>query len=1550
MRMKRLSCFFKSFSGRFAIYKAPTKRPYRFVLSIVACMVIQPVWAQVTFDFSGVSAVPATPSGTGYTKTGIGTYYRSTSGSTMTFDTGSANCDGFNVSAGTGSSLFIFKADMDIATITVRGNGTGSNRTFSAFAINTSANLNGSYASAAYTATGGIGTGGAANCGAIVVTPAAIVSAGTYMRLTFSGNINVTSIVLTPAVYPVPTIQASNVSFTNVGRYGLTVNWVNGNGSNRAVFVKQGTGTTTGPADNEMYTASADWNNGNPAGTQLGTSGYYCVYKGSGNSVTLTNLNPSATYTVQVFEYNGPDNQSSFLTSTAANNPNTQTTQALAEPTITTQAISNIRSTKATGGGTVTDDGGLPITEKGLVWNTVGSPSLGSNTGKLIINDDLLSFSGLMNGLSPDTRYYVRAYAINSTGTSYGNEVEFTTAIPAPILLVSKDTLDFGENYYNAEPAVMSYTLSSAGLNLSPAAGTITVNASGGFLVSTDPNSGFAPSVTLSYTNGKVEDVPVYVQLPTGRYGAFSGEITYTGGGVAADDADKIKLLGRVVQSELSNKGTDFWLGFGYQEKMNEKAGASGEAKMSVYVTTGAQEATVHVELPNGGYSQTVTIPANSVHEFTDFPTGDPSNNTNPSNMPDSRLFSTGVSKKAVHVYSDNEVPVSVFLHTYTNSNSAAGAMIFPTNTWSSSYTVQAYGGTSNNSNPNSFFFVIANEDNTLVTFTPTQPILDASSASLFNSNTTTSTNTAYTAGGTYSVMLNKGEVFNAMGGYGPGKFGLDLSGTVVKTTCDKKIAVFGGNGRVLVNSEGCSASSGSDHLIQQMFPSVAWGTKYLTAPTRTMEYNYFRIYIQDAATQVKVNGTVLDAGTLVNNLYYEYSSKDPLLIESDRPINVSQFITAASCATAQGSVGNGDPEMIILSPVQQSITDATVYSASFRGTSASPKVKPALPDGTIGNCASFINVVIPKEGVASFKLDGKDVADIGIISTDICPQDGSNRDCIAFSASTTLIPMSEAFKPHPQDASYAVATFWVETGAQHTLSSTVGFNAIAYGVGDGESYGYNAGTTIKNLSSVKMAVNAAASDTSSASVKAAKGTPTTLRIALPYNPFLVDNIVWDTGNDARISPAGAQNGAIDNGTGKAKYEGTVVIDGRTFYVYNSPVKYTFSEDGNYTINAKAVGTFAGDCTGEDLQKITIVAGHDDIKLDYATNCGNPVVNFANTTQAMAGTSIVKWAWDFGDNSTSDLQNPPAHTYNKSNGSVYTVKLTTTNSAGIVSSKSIQVDFSGEVTAEYAVDAPGKAICFGGTVNFNASPSRVTNVTAGAPVKWTWNFGEGDDVIITGSSSPVQSHIYNTPGNYEVKLTLETASGCQSTFTDHILVSVLPTPVVTSEATINSITFKWDAVPGANSYQVSTDNGVTFTDPSSGPASTTHTITGLNTNQVVTLIVKATGEGVCQSLSEPLTAKTDLPELDVYVPNTFTPNGDGKNDELKVYSNYIQSISMKVFNQWGQMIFSTTEKDKGWDGTYKGEQQPVGVYIYVVSVTLQDGKTITKKGAVNLIR
>lgn len=88
----------------------------------------------------------------------------------------------------------------------------------------------------------------------------------------------------------------------------------------------------------------------------------------------------------------------------------------------------------------------------------------------------------------------------------------------------------------------------------------------------------------------------------------------------------------------------------------------------------------------------------------------------------------------------------------------------------------------------------------------------------------------------------------------------------------------------------------------------------------------------------------------------------------------------------------------------------------------------------------------------------------------------------------------------------------------------------------------------------------------------------------------------------------------------------------------------------------------------------------------------------------------------------------------------------------------------------------------------------------------------------------------------------------------------------------------------------------------------------------------------------------------VFVPNTFTPNGDGNNDMLKVYAFAMKGMHLMIFNQWGQKIFETTNREEGWDGNFKGAAQPSGVYIYVCSVTLTDGSQVVKKGSVNLIR
>ncbi|MEP7372743.1 MAG: gliding motility-associated C-terminal domain-containing protein [Chitinophagaceae bacterium] len=89
---------------------------------------------------------------------------------------------------------------------------------------------------------------------------------------------------------------------------------------------------------------------------------------------------------------------------------------------------------------------------------------------------------------------------------------------------------------------------------------------------------------------------------------------------------------------------------------------------------------------------------------------------------------------------------------------------------------------------------------------------------------------------------------------------------------------------------------------------------------------------------------------------------------------------------------------------------------------------------------------------------------------------------------------------------------------------------------------------------------------------------------------------------------------------------------------------------------------------------------------------------------------------------------------------------------------------------------------------------------------------------------------------------------------------------------------------------------------------------------------------------------------DVFVPNVFSPNSDGKNDILFVYGNYINKLDMRIFNQWGEQIIMITDKTRGWDGTHRGKAQPVGVYVYVLQAELVGGRKVKMKGSITLLR
>jgi len=89
----------------------------------------------------------------------------------------------------------------------------------------------------------------------------------------------------------------------------------------------------------------------------------------------------------------------------------------------------------------------------------------------------------------------------------------------------------------------------------------------------------------------------------------------------------------------------------------------------------------------------------------------------------------------------------------------------------------------------------------------------------------------------------------------------------------------------------------------------------------------------------------------------------------------------------------------------------------------------------------------------------------------------------------------------------------------------------------------------------------------------------------------------------------------------------------------------------------------------------------------------------------------------------------------------------------------------------------------------------------------------------------------------------------------------------------------------------------------------------------------------------------------LFVPSAFSPNGDGKNDVFRVSNITFQKLQeFRVFNRWGQEIYSTTDPKKGWDGTWKGVAQDMGTYQYIIKVAYPDGYIETYKGDVTLVR
>lgn len=149
---------------------------------------------------------------------------------------------------------------------------------------------------------------------------------------------------------------------------------------------------------------------------------------------------------------------------------------------------------------------------------------------------------------------------------------------------------------------------------------------------------------------------------------------------------------------------------------------------------------------------------------------------------------------------------------------------------------------------------------------------------------------------------------------------------------------------------------------------------------------------------------------------------------------------------------------------------------------------------------------------------------------------------------------------------------------------------------------------------------------------------------------------------------------------------------------------------------------------------------------------------------------------------------------------------------------------------------------------------------------------------------------------------------------------------------------------GGNNYLWTPTTGL------DNPTSSSPTVTLPETIDSIRYIVRAIGAGGCYD-EDDVIVRVFKTGPDLFVPSAFTPNGDGKNDIVRPVGVGIATLQyFRIYNRWGQLVFSTSQTGKGWDGIFNGTPQPPGTYVFEAVGTDQLGNRVYKKGTIVLIR
>lgn len=708
----------------------------------------------------------------------------------------------------------------------------------------------------------------------------------------------------------------------------------------------------------------------------------------------------------------------------------------------------------------------------------------------------------------------------------------------------------------------------------------------------------------------------------------------------------------------ISNEGTDFWAVFPTHDP-SRNGNDVRLANTRIYITSKT--------------SSEVTV---SCGNFNSGPVAVPANTAVGVDVPRTEAYIEQISangvlqSKGIHIQvTPGRDKVAVFEHIYAGARSAA-SLILPREALGREYYSMNYTQDQNNNEiSRNFLVLVATDPNTRL-------IVHRNNGTTFNVD-----------------FLNAGEVYEYMPADRE-----DLTGVYVEIdqtspdNCNKRFAAYSGSTSVSI---GCGGSR--DPLFQQLYPTGSWGKSYGVVPFADRRH-MVRILAQEDNTAVQFEGNVIYLNK--GNYYTSTELINGALITADKKISVAQYALTQACSSSTGGDLYGDPEMVLLNPIEFNVKSTTLFSSDEENIAA-----------------RYINVLIKTTATATFKIDG--------------------------------LPVNTVWTPVPSNPEYSYTQLSVGAASSY-LTANEGFNAIAYGFGDHESYAYSAGTNLAANTYFLVSNKLTLRDAQNACV----GQVSNFKITLPYQ---VSKIFWKLDDDPE--EAGLLNPDI-----------ITAADGTNSYTYVFNRDLVFTELKSHLVKIRL--ELPNDGTG---------CLSDGAEFNYTFDVYPlPTVNFQIASERCADTQIQftdlsisnipgkqtnKWLWDFGDGTTSSEQNP-LHTYNRSGN--FNVTLSAGLDEGCLSTSNIQrITIAPKINPEFIANAIG---CINKAHVFQDR----SVVESGTIVKWYWNFGDQTPVP-SDLTLPELTHAFTTTGTYTVTLIVETANGCKSlAFKKDITITALP--------------------------------------------------------------------------------------------------------------------------------------------------------------------------------